>query len=65
MPDVSCPQVDAAIATAAFRPLLLTPGGRGFATANQLSSIGGVLGSLFPFGRLPDRRREARAGRRA
>ena len=26
-------------------------------TVNQLSSIGGVLGSLFPFGRLSDRRR--------
>lgn len=29
-------------------------------TVNHLSSIGGVLGSLFPFGRLSDRRRRAR-----
>lgn len=29
-------------------------------TVNQLSSVGGVLGSLFPFGRLSDRRRTTR-----
>ena len=31
-------------------------------TVNQLSSVGGVLGSLFPFGRLSERRRSARPG---
>jgi len=30
-------------------------------TVNQLSSVGGVLGSLFPFGRLSERRRSARS----
>jgi hypothetical protein len=29
-------------------------------TVNQLSSVGGVLGSLFPFGRLSERRRSVR-----
>ena len=31
-------------------------------TVNQLSSVGGVLGSLFPFGRLWERRRSVRPG---
>lgn len=32
-------------------------------TVNQLSTIGGVLGGFFPFGRLFDRRRGTRARR--
>jgi hypothetical protein len=32
-------------------------------TVNQVSTVGGLLGSLFPFGRLSERRRTARAPR--
>ena len=32
-------------------------------TVNQLSSVGGLVGSVFPFGRLSERRRSSRTAR--